>query len=206
MLRHIEDCQDSEERQRLLDRALLKDMNRGCYNEDQCDYAQLLIAMGANIDARDESGNTPLILAVAHGQKSGAALLIKKGADISLRNFNGMDALILALNDKLKATTLRLIEGGAPVDRTYGSNETTALIVAVHSGKTGAVKGLLSRHADPLVKDVHGKTALDYAKENNDKTSAEMIEKYITARYEAATTLTTPKFKKIQIRKHGARA
>lgn len=203
-LRMIENEPDATARQRLMDLELLKDANTTYYSNDT-DYIECLIALGANINAQDSSGNTPLILTVSGERKDAAALLIKKGADLTPQNSNGFDALILALNYKLKATALRLIGGGAPLDRTYGVYQTTALILAVKTGKTSAVKALLGRHADPRVQDIHGKTALDYAQENDDKTSVKMIKDYITLIYEAATIKPIPHLKKLKWAKPGSR-
>jgi len=48
--------------------------------------ADLLISKGANVNAKDNNGETPLAYAVKHNSKGVAGLLISKGADVNAKD------------------------------------------------------------------------------------------------------------------------
>src|SRR5688500_20240314 len=57
--------------------------------QGQKDVFDLLLAKGADIDARTDKGHTPLSLAVASGNRELAKLLVAAGAPISVRRNDG---------------------------------------------------------------------------------------------------------------------
>jgi ankyrin repeat protein len=63
---------------------------------DSADTARLLPEHGANIEAVDEEGTTPLIRAASLGGTHVVNLLLEKGADVEARNSRRMTALIAA--------------------------------------------------------------------------------------------------------------
>lgn len=56
----------------------------------------LLLAHGAEVDARSPNGSTPLMLAAGYGAIDGAVLLLRRGADPALRNQAGLTAADMA--------------------------------------------------------------------------------------------------------------
>ena len=68
----------------------------------------LLLAQGADIDARAPNGNTPLMMAAGFGSIDAADLLMKRGADPSLRNQAGIDAAEYARRGDRDELALRL--------------------------------------------------------------------------------------------------
>src|SRR5258706_786950 len=54
---------------------------------------RLLLTRGAQVDARDSAGNTPLFWLCLTYNQTGAGLLLERGADINARNSGGLSAL-----------------------------------------------------------------------------------------------------------------
>ena len=78
------------------------------------------IADGADVNAKDDWGMTPLHRAAGQGQKEIAELLIAEGADV---------------NAKIEAGKLK---GQTPLDWAIDDNHTeTAALLRKHGGKTG---------------------------------------------------------------------
>jgi ankyrin repeat protein len=63
----------------------------------------LLLTRGADLDAGDNRGRTPLMIAAALGDAATAALLLQRGADRTRRDNDGKTALDLAANDEVRA-------------------------------------------------------------------------------------------------------
>jgi len=101
----------------------------------------------ADIDARDEDGSTPLLLASeGHHFKDGSALrlLLEHGADVNVRDENGWTPLHGASFRGALEVVRLLLEHGANVEakHIYGQN---ALQVAAQNGHDNVV-GLLREH------------------------------------------------------------
>ena len=75
-----------------------------------------ILAAGADINARDRFGRTPLMEAIDRDRTDTARLLIQKGADIKIFNSDGDNALLLAAQKGNGDVVKELLKAGADVD------------------------------------------------------------------------------------------
>jgi ankyrin repeat protein len=138
--------------------------------------ARLLIAHGADVNAKDEVGLTPLHRAASNGRKRLADLLLTKGADIHAMDQSNCSPLhSVALCGKKRMARL-LLEKGADISSKDKHNRTPLHHAALH-GQTRLVRFLLRRGANINAKDKHGNTALYEAARgmHNQKETAEFL-------------------------------
>lgn len=69
--------------------------------EGNKEFVYILIRMGANINTKDDKGNTPLIIASYNGHKEIVSMLIKNKANINDRNNEGDTAVMEACKQKI---------------------------------------------------------------------------------------------------------
>lgn len=137
--------------------------------------------MGANINAKDKFGNTPLMTAVMAGSYSNVKFLLsseedlllpdKKVADVNSINSRGNTALMLIAESNCKAKDARLIaeellNSGADINAVQ-EDGLTPLMLAAYSANLEIVNLLLVRGANPNLKNVIGNTALEIAIHNS---------------------------------------
>jgi ankyrin repeat protein len=68
----------------------------GIRTVNNTDVVKTIIKKGANINAQDEKGNTPLMLAINFESAYMVELLIEEGANVNLANNEGMTPLEIA--------------------------------------------------------------------------------------------------------------
>ena len=72
-----------------------------------------MLASGANVNVRDEHGNTALIEAARNGHDDVVRTLLTAGADVKIKNREGKTALMLAAQGGHEDTAQALRSGGA---------------------------------------------------------------------------------------------
>jgi ankyrin repeat protein len=76
----------------------------------------LLLEMGADINAKDDRGRTPLSLAAKHGHEATVKLLLKMGAGVNVKDNYSYSPLSLAAKHGHEAIFRLLLKMGASVD------------------------------------------------------------------------------------------
>ena len=97
---------------------------------------QLLLEMGADIDATDNLGHTALHHATAHQHQAVLRHLLDEGADMEIRNGVGEAALHISTKSGDKASAQQLLQRGANVDSRIKCTHLTSLHLAVALGET----------------------------------------------------------------------
>ena len=119
------------------------------------------LARGADANARDADGRTPLFEAVLPWKDPAIAeLLFARGADVGARDENGQTPLYAAAALGDEAHLRVVLDHGAEIDArdAYGR---TPLHYAAHLGRGEATTYLVSRGADVSLRDHDGRTPLD---------------------------------------------
>ena len=118
------------------------------------------------------------MLACLKGQTALAEKMIGKGADV---NKTGWTPLHYAASGGHVALIRLLLEHHAYIDA-MSPNRTTPLMMASMYGSPAAVQALLEEGADPLLTNLQGLTALQFAQRANQPDSAELIIKGIRSK------------------------
>ena len=136
---------------------------------------QKLLSAGAQINYRDESGNTPLILS-ARANPEITELLLEQGATVDLRNESGQTALMKAVLSGSARTVKILIDAGADVNARDDDGD-TPLILSALSNDRWTTSILINEGADLTATNKDAKTALMIAIEEE---SSEVVEELST--------------------------
>ncbi|HTW58837.1 MAG TPA: ankyrin repeat domain-containing protein [Terriglobales bacterium] len=133
---------------------------------------ETLLDNGADIEARDDDGDTPLLWAASFAQTDIFKLLLDRGAKIDVRDRQGNTPLIAAACECAVATMNSayavmkiLLEHGAAVNARNHDGRTALMMASGMTGDASVLHLLLDNGADPRLKDHTGKTALSIAKE-----------------------------------------
>lgn len=106
-----------------------------------------LAAAGAELDARDGHGRTPLHVATFAKQRAAIQALVKAGAKLDLLENDRYDAVTIASVADDEDTLRLLLSLGASARQVTSRYDGTALIAAAHLGHAGVVKQLIAAGA-----------------------------------------------------------
>jgi cytohesin len=141
---------------------------------DDVDAVRALVAEGADVNATDSYGSTPLHHAVPDLDVVRELLL--QGADPNARDSQGDTPLhVWAQLDGAEEVGRALVEAGANADALDNCGE-TPLFFAARTGKTSCTDVLLRLGADPTVTDSDGWTPAQVARDSGYEDIARMIE------------------------------
>jgi uncharacterized protein len=120
---------------------------------------QQLVASGVDVNARDETGETPLITTALAGQDDVASFLANHGADLMARTNKGMTALHAAAYSGDEVIAKMLIEHGANVNDHANIARITPLHAAAEEDHLGVAEELIKSGANVHLVEVNGYTA-----------------------------------------------
>lgn len=89
----------------------------GALDRDDVKSVEATIRQGASVKTRGSHGETPLMVAAAHGSPEFVRLIIERGAEVDAVSDSGCTAVIAAAIMGNEATTRVLIEAGADVNK-----------------------------------------------------------------------------------------
>ncbi|EAY04593.1 hypothetical protein TVAG_233290 [Trichomonas vaginalis G3] len=139
------------------------------------EIAELLISHGANINEKDNNGETSLHIAIAwRDSKKIAEHLISHGININEKSENGETTLHIAVFNNSKETAELLISHGANINE-KNKNGKTALHIAVFNNSKETAELLISHGININEKNKNGKTALHFVARYNFKEIAELL-------------------------------
>jgi ankyrin repeat protein len=135
---------------------------------DRSEVAKFLIEKGANINALNGDGDTPLIRTSGKGNLAIVKLLIEKGANVNYEGSFHHTALGAAIENDRSEVAKFLIEKGANINALNNSGD-TPLIQAASKGNLPLVQLLIEKGADVNHKSNFHHTALTMSTENGHK-------------------------------------
>lgn len=133
---------------------------------------------GQIVNTKDSSnGDTALHIVVARRDLTWLSYLVSKGADVNAHNDRQVTPLQIAVDLGWNDGVQFLLAHGASIEATNDAGE-TPLITATHRKNIGIMRMLLDAGANPGRADNSGRTALDYAKLDNDRAVLDLLAKY----------------------------
>ncbi len=132
------------------------------------------VSSGADINARNNLGDTPLLDAAKEGTKDTAELLLEKGAIVDAKDNSGCTPLIWAAIQGHREVAELLLAHGAEVNVGSSSGQ-TALQSAAMNGHKDVAELLLAHGAEVNAPDNCGITPLHWAAGNGHKDLVELL-------------------------------
>ena len=162
---------EEEDKNFLLDsigKKLANKASESCRKTTQEEYETVKQCLQNGLDANEifEDRYTLLLPSTCCGDEKLVRLLIDHGADVNFRSKLGMTPIYLASQHDAYDLTKLLIENGANIDVPSTNEVKSPLIESTIQGNTLIVIALIEAGANINIKDLEGKTALDYAKQN----------------------------------------
>ncbi|OWQ92111.1 hypothetical protein CDN99_07095 [Roseateles aquatilis] len=136
-------------------------------------FDELLKSPATDVNAINQAGETPLMLAAIKGRLDWVKTLVKRGA---LINDAGWSALHYAAAGPNEAVVRWLVEQGAEIDA-RSPNGTTPLMMAVGYGGLSGADVLIDAGADAALRNDQQLTAADFARRAGQDEYAERLDK-----------------------------
>ncbi|XP_018316615.1 ankyrin repeat and death domain-containing protein 1A isoform X1 [Mycetomoellerius zeteki] len=115
--------------------------------KEHLDAVEVLIGLGANVDAQDNDGNTPLHVATRTRHTGIAQLLLKAGTNTELIDAEGFTPLHVAASQGCKGILDSMIQHGADLNKQC-KNGNTPLHLACQNNEVETVEILINKGVD----------------------------------------------------------
>ncbi len=138
---------------------------------------QALISVGADVNIRNDSKETVLMMLGAEATADMVWDLIHAGAKLESKDDDGDTALMDAAMVNNLSVLQALLQAGAKVDAKNDEGQ-TALMLAASNDMMKNVKALIAGGADMNARDNKGRTALNNAKDEDNEKVVKLLESY----------------------------
>ncbi|KAL6697946.1 ankyrin repeat-containing domain protein [Trichoderma pleuroticola] len=133
-----------------------------------------LLDRGANIEAENRDGNSPLFMAAWHGKVAVAEMLLNRGAYVQPVNNYGNTPLHDAAQTGQVAMAVLLLDRGADMEAKNHDGNSPLFMAAWH-GKVAVAKMLLDRGANIQLANEYGNTSLHDAAQTGQVAMAKLL-------------------------------
>ncbi|XP_062569028.1 uncharacterized protein LOC134231122 [Saccostrea cucullata] len=133
-----------------------------------------LLNNGADINACDKDGNSPLSIACDFGYDSPVQLLLNNGADINLCDNDGFSPLYIACQNGHDSTVQLLLNNGADINL-CDNDGFSPLCIACQNGHDSKVQLLLNTGADINLCNKNGFSPLHIACQNGHDSTVQLL-------------------------------
>jgi len=113
------------------------------HHSEWCEVLSCLVENGADVNARENNDNTPLMIASFCGHVNVVTFLIQHGADLDFQNNRGSTALHFAVTHSFSEIVHILLDHGA--SHLYNNRQLTPLLCAINNRLTAIVEELIRR-------------------------------------------------------------
>jgi len=138
------------------------------------EMVQVLLWAKADVNAKDEHGQTVLMMLTDKVTAEIVWDLVNAGAKVNLRDKDGDTALISTAEENNVDALKALLDAGAKVDAANNDGE-TALMKAASNGLVNNVRALILAGANVNARDKKGQTALIHAYEASEPAVARLL-------------------------------
>ena len=135
-----------------------------------------LLGGSGSPDVRDQCRWTPLMKAAVNGHTEAARRLLAAGAQVDSMDKGGYTPLMLAASNDHAQTVALLAANGADLDHAEPGLGWTALIWAAKQGHAATVQTLLEKGANRTPLDKEGKSAAQWARQNDHSAVLALLE------------------------------
>ena len=170
--------QTALEKQRREQQAVLNNSLHDAASKNAYEAAAVLLKGGADANAKNKEGETPLHVAGRNNASATAEVLLKGGADANAKNKEGYTPLHIAAFRDASATAEVLLKGGADANTKDDKVGGTPLHSAASRDASATAEVLLKGGADANAKDKVGGTPLYYAMLVDASATAKVLRRY----------------------------